>query len=47
MTFFRNASLAGGSGRLAALRLRANPEAVTNLYSELVIAEIILSDSTG
>lgn len=47
MTFFRAESLAGGSGRLAALRFRANPGAVTNLYSELAIAGITLSDSTG
>lgn len=47
LAFFRGASLAGGAGRLAALRFRANPGAVTNLYSELAIAEITLSDSTG
>jgi hypothetical protein len=29
------------------LRFRANPGAVTNLYSELAIAELTLSDSTG
>ncbi len=47
LTFFRADALAGGSGRLAALRFRANPGAVTNLYSELAIAELTLSDSTG
>jgi hypothetical protein len=47
LTFFRGDALAGGSGRLAALRFRANPGAVVDLYSELAIAEILLSDSTG
>lgn len=47
LTFFRGAVLAGGSGRLAALRFRANPGAVTHLCSELAIAELTLSDSTG
>jgi hypothetical protein len=47
LTFFRGEALAGGSGRLAVLRFRANPGAVTNLYSELTIADLVLSDSTG
>jgi hypothetical protein len=47
LTFFRGEALAGGSGRLAVLRFRANPGAVTALFSELTIADLVLSDSTG
>ena len=47
LTFFRGEALAGGSGRLAVLRFRANPGAVTDLFSELTIADLVLSDSTG
>ena len=46
LTFFRGEALAGGSGRLAVLRFRANPGAVTDLFSELTIADLVLSDST-
>lgn len=47
LTFFRGEALAGGAGRLAVLQFRANPGAVTNLFSELAIADLMLSDSTG
>lgn len=47
LTFFRGEALTGGSGRLAALRFRANPGAVTDLFSELTIADLVLSDNTG
>lgn len=47
LTFFRGEALAGGSGRLAVLRFRANPGAVTDLHSELALADLVLSDSTG
>ncbi|MEX1116415.1 MAG: cohesin domain-containing protein [Akkermansiaceae bacterium] len=47
LTFFRGESLAGGAGRLAVLSFRANPGTVTSLYSELAIADLMLSDSTG
>ncbi len=47
LTFFRGEALAGGAGRLAVLKFRANPGAVTNLSSELAIADLMLSDSTG
>ena len=47
LTFFRGEALAGGAGRLAVLRFRANPGAVTDLYSELAIADLSLSDGTG
>jgi hypothetical protein len=47
LTFFRGEALAGGAGRLAVLRFRANPGAVTSLFSELAIANLSLSDSTG
>jgi hypothetical protein len=47
LTFFRGESLAGGAGRLAVLRFRANPGAETSLFSELAIADLVLSDSTG
>lgn len=47
LTFFRGESLAGGAGRLAVLKFRANPGAETSLYSELAIADLMLSDSTG
>jgi hypothetical protein len=47
LTFFRGEALAGGAGRLAVLKFRANPGAETSLYSELAIANLMLSDSTG
>ena len=47
LTFFRGESLAGGAGRLAVLKFRANPGAETSLFSELAIADLSLSDSTG
>jgi hypothetical protein len=47
LTFFRGDALPAGSGQLAVLKFRANPGAVTNLYSELAIADVVLSDSTG
>ena len=47
LTFVRAEALAGGAGRLAVLRFRANPGAVTSLYSDLAIADLSLSDSTG
>ena len=47
LTFVRAEALAGGAGRLAVLRFRANPGAVTDLYSDLAIADLSLSDSTG
>ena len=47
LTFFRSEALAGGAGRLAALKFRANPGAETSLFSELAIADLSLSDSTG
>jgi hypothetical protein len=47
LTFVRAEALAGGSGRLALLRFRANPGAVMDLYSKLAIADLSFSDSTG
>jgi hypothetical protein len=47
LTFVRAEALAGGAGRLAVLRFRANPGAVTSLYSDLAIADLSLSDNTG
>jgi hypothetical protein len=47
LVFVRAEALAGGTGRLAVLRFRANAGAVTDLYSELAIADFNLSDSTG
>jgi hypothetical protein len=47
LTFFRSEALAGGAGRLAVLKFRANPGAETSLFSELAIADLSLSDSTG
>lgn len=47
LVFFRGEELAGGSGRLAVLRFRANPGAVNDLFSELAIADLLLSDATG
>lgn len=47
LTFFRGQALAGGAGRLAVLKFRANPGAETSLFSELAIANLVLSDSTG
>ena len=43
----RAGSLAGGSGRLAVLKFRANPGAKAKVYSDLAIADIGLSDSSG
>ena len=47
LTFFRGEALAGGAGRLAVLKFRANSGAETSLFSELAIADLSLSDSTG
>jgi Cohesin domain len=47
LIFARAEALAGGAGRLAMLRFRANDGAVADLFSELAIAELSLSDSTG
>lgn len=47
LTFFRGDALVRGSGRLAVLKFRANAGAVTELFSELAIADVVLSDSTG
>ncbi|MGL5020042.1 MAG: cohesin domain-containing protein [Luteolibacter sp.] len=47
LTFVRAEALAGGAGRLAVLKFRANPGAVTDLFSDLAIADLSLSDSTG
>lgn len=47
ITFFRADALTSGSGQLAILNFQANPGAVTDLFSELAIANIVLSDSTG
>lgn len=47
LVFARAESLAGGTGRLAVLKFRVNPGAVTDLYSELAIADFSWSDSTG
>lgn len=47
LVFARAASLANGSGRLATLRFHVNAGAVQDLYSELAIADLNLSDSTG
>ena len=47
LVFFRGDELAGGSGRLAVLRFRANPGAVTDLFSELTIADLVISDASG
>ncbi|MES2924263.1 MAG: cohesin domain-containing protein [Verrucomicrobiota bacterium] len=47
MVFARAESLASGSGRMAVLKFRVNPGAVTDLFSELAIANLSLSDSTG
>jgi hypothetical protein len=47
LTFVRADALAGGAGRLAVLRFRANPGAVTDLFSDLAIADLGLSDNTG
>ena len=43
----RAGSLAGGSGRLAVLKFRANPGAKAKVYSDLAIADVGLSDSSG
>lgn len=47
LVFARAESLASGTGRLAVLKFRINPGAVTDLFSELAIADLSLSDSTG
>lgn len=43
----RAGSLAGGSGRLAVLKFRANPGAKAKVSSDLAIADVGLSDSSG
>jgi hypothetical protein len=47
LIFFRGDALSSGSGRLAALKFRANAGAVSDLFSELAIADVVLSESTG
>jgi len=47
LTFVRPEALAGGAGRLAVLKFRANAGAVTDLFSDLAIADLSLSDNTG
>ncbi|MEO5914624.1 MAG: cadherin-like beta sandwich domain-containing protein [Luteolibacter sp.] len=47
LLLFRAGSLAGGSGRLAVLKFKANPGAKAKEYSDLAIADIGLSDSSG
>lgn len=47
LTFVRAEALADGAGRLAVLKFRANPGAVTDLFSDLAIADLSLSDNTG
>jgi Cohesin domain len=47
LVFARAESLASGGGRLALLKFRVNAGAVSDLYSELAIAELGLSDSSG
>ena len=47
LTFARAEVLAGGSGRLASLKFRANSGAAVDLVSELAIADLSLSDATG
>jgi hypothetical protein len=47
LTCFCGESPAGGAGGLALLKFRANPGAETRLFSELAIADLVLSDSTG
>ena len=47
LAFFRAENLAGGSGRLAALRFRPLAGADTTLFTKLAIADLALADSTG
>jgi hypothetical protein len=47
MVFARPEVLSSGTGRLALLRFRVNSGAVEGSYSELAVADIGLSDSTG
>ncbi len=47
LVFTRAEALAGGSGRLALLQFRANSGAEVNLFSELAIANLVVSDETG
>jgi hypothetical protein len=47
LLLIRPNSLAGGSGRLAVLKFRANAGAKAKTYSDLAIADIGLSDSSG
>lgn len=47
LIFARAEALAGGSGRLASLKFRANPGAVVDRVTELAIADVGLSDATG
>jgi len=47
LTFVRADMLAGGAGRLAVLKFRSNSGAVANQFSDLAIADLSFSDSTG
>jgi hypothetical protein len=47
LVFARAEALTSGSGRLAMLRFQANSGAGEDLYSELAIAELTLSDESG
>ncbi len=47
IVFVRPESLASGSGQLATLRFLVNHGAIQELFSELAIADVSLSDSTG
>jgi hypothetical protein len=47
LVFTRAHALADGSGRLALLRFRANSGAEVDLFSELAIANLAISDETG
>jgi hypothetical protein len=47
IVFARAESMVSGSGRLATLRFLVNAGAVQDLFSELAIADVNLSDSTG
>lgn len=47
LVFARAEPLAGGSGRLAVLRFMVNPGAEQDMFTEITIADIGLSDSSG
>lgn len=47
LVFARAESLTNGTGRLAVLKFKVNAGAVQDLYSELAIADLDLTDSTG